>query len=72
MYKNSKCVKKDVKQAVKWYIKAAEHDHATAKNNLAYNNRDGDGIAKDANKAKELWKKACKNEIKEKNSNLEC
>jgi len=61
MYNNGYGVKKDIKQALHWYLKAANQGNARAQNNLGVLYIKGDGIPRDREKAISWWKKAAKN-----------
>lgn len=48
----------DLKEAVRWYIRSANHGYAYAWNNLGYMYCHGHGVPKNSNFAREWFKKA--------------
>jgi hypothetical protein len=58
MYYTGKGVKKDLKEAVKWFRLAAEQDHIIAENNLAVMYENGYGVPIDYKKAFIWYKKS--------------
>ena len=57
-YEQGKGVAKDQVEAVKWYRKAAEQNHAAAQNNLGFCYAKGEGVAKDQVEAVKWYRKA--------------
>ncbi len=51
-------VRKDIKQAVKWYKRSAAQDHPGSLNNLACCYDAGNGVSRDKEMATILWRKA--------------
>ena len=62
MYHNGYGVAQDDVEAVKWYRKAAEQEHASAKNNLGVMYHNGYGVAQDYVEAVKWYRKAAEQE----------
>ncbi len=60
-YESGEGVELDMKEAVKWYRKAAEQGHAEAQFNLGVCYNNGEGVEKDSTKAVEWFQKAAAN-----------
>ena len=55
MYRNGRGVLQSNVEAVKWYRKAAEQNHASAQYNLGWMYANGEGVGQDDDKAFEWW-----------------
>ena len=63
-------VKKDLREAVKWYRKSAEQGCAEAQYNLALCYYKGEGVEKDLREAVKWWRKSAEQGLKEAQCNL--
>jgi len=70
MYSNGEGVPKDAGEALKWYRKAAEHDHASAQHKLGVMYAKGDGVPKDAGEALKWFRKAAEQGVASAQFNL--
>src|SRR6266498_679898 len=62
LYENGKSIKKDLREAVYWYNKAAENENEFAQCNLGRCYQLGIGVKKDETKAFEYYKESAKKE----------
>ncbi|HBL6964288.1 TPA: sel1 repeat family protein [Morganella morganii] len=58
MYKNGAAGVQDNVLAIKWFLKAAEQNHASAQFNLGMMYQNGDGVEKNEKVAQEWFQKA--------------
>ena len=59
MYQNGQGVPQDYKEAVKWYLKAAEQGNAIAQNHLGVMYDQGKGVTQDYKEAAKWYLKVC-------------
>ena len=70
MYANGRGVRKDQREAVRWYRKAAEQGHARAQTNLGFMYEKGRGVGKDNREAVRWYRKAAEQGHASAQSNL--
>ena len=70
LYDNGRGVRKDYKEAVKWYRKAAEQGLAGAQNNLGVLYDNGQGVRKDYKEAVKWYRKSAEQGYSKAQSNL--